>query len=117
MKDGGAAFLVQAGEASGMGPRDMIKEGYGGMTLRDYFAAHANEEDIQANMPQNLGEIYDWGVEHGYLPKPNPNPRRQTPRRMEDTSKVPRSAMRAWARYKHADAMLAAREGDSNAPR
>jgi hypothetical protein len=56
-------------------------EGFGrpenGMTLRDYFAAHATEEDIRCSMV--LGESWED---------------------RED---------RAEARYRHADAMLAAR--------
>lgn len=49
-----------------------------GMTLRDYFAAKATEEDIKANA--KFGE--SWGD----------------------------SSDRALARYRHADAMLLARE-------
>ena len=52
-----------------------------GMTLRDYFAAKASEEDISEYLPETVGEA-----------KLHPNRTRQ------------------WARYKHADAMLRARD-------
>jgi hypothetical protein len=52
-----------------------------GMTLRDYFAAKASEADIAEYMPKTVGEA---------------------------TLQPYRT--RQWARYKHADAMLKARE-------
>ena len=52
-------------------------ENFNGMTLRDYFAAHATEEDIRALMA--YGESWTSAND------------------------------RAAARYRHADAMLAAR--------
>jgi hypothetical protein len=51
------------------------------MTLRDWFATHATEDDIAEYMPATMGEA-----------RLHPNRTRQ------------------WARYQHADAMLAARE-------
>jgi hypothetical protein len=51
------------------------------MTLRDYFAAKASEADIAEYMPKTVGEA---------------------------TLQPYRT--RQWARYKHADAMLKARE-------
>ena len=52
-----------------------------GMTLRDYFAAKASEADIAEYMPKTVGEA---------------------------TLQPYRT--RQWARYKHADAILKARE-------
>ena len=65
-----------------------------GMTLRDYFAAHASEGDIQkwANVVPNIEQVFDEGNGRkrlGFAPPPN---------------------VREIARYMHADAMLAARE-------
>jgi hypothetical protein len=51
-----------------------------GMTLRDYFAAKASEEDIAEFLPKTVGESIRY-----------PHRTRQ------------------WARYKHADRMLKAR--------
>lgn len=52
-----------------------------GMMLRDYFAAHASEDDIATYMPKTVGEV-----------------------------KLNQHHTRQWARYKHADAMMKARE-------
>lgn len=60
--------------------KDQIDALHKGMTLRDYFAAKASEEDISEYLPETVGEA-----------KLHPNRTRQ------------------WARYKHADAMLRAR--------
>jgi len=58
-----------------------------GMTMRDYFAAEASEEDIQEFIPATRGEAAEFQQRHGFSPS------------------------RQWARYCHADAMLKAREG------
>ena len=56
-----------------------------GMTLRDYFASEASEEDIQEFIPATRGEAAEFQQRHGFSPS------------------------RQWARYCHADAMLKAR--------
>jgi hypothetical protein len=58
-----------------------------GMTLRDYFAAAASEEDIQEFMPTTQKAATTFYEYYGFLPS------------------------RQWARYCHADVMLKAREG------
>jgi hypothetical protein len=55
------------------------------MTLRDYFATHALEEDIQRYLPQTIGTAGELAHVLGCKP------------------------IREWARYQHADAMLVAR--------
>lgn len=57
----------------------------GGMTLRDYFAVHATVEDFARFLPTTVGEAEDFHEAHGFAPTTQ------------------------WARYQHADAMLAAR--------
>lgn len=56
-----------------------------GLSLRDYFATHANESDLYHVLPTHCDRD-EWDKKH-----PNTNPR-------------------TWARYKHADAMLEARK-------
>lgn len=65
-----------------------------GMTLRDYFAAHATEEDICTAMDlvKKVEEVRDLGNGHKVIEKGYPQNTRQI------------------ARYIHADAMLKARE-------
>ena len=53
-----------------------------GMTLRDYLAAHASEDDIKEFIPQTQGACSLFHKDHGFWPT------------------------RYWARYAHADAML-----------
>ncbi len=73
IKDGGPAFPAE-------GPSVGQFESYG-MTLRDYFATHASEADIEASR-----------IAGGNLDDPR---------------------IRCFARYRHADAMLRAREVQS----
>ena len=87
--DGGPAFpIVETFGPSGSSGR--IENGYGGvrsvggMSLRDYFAAHASEEDILEFIPQTYGECKDFQQLNGFWPS------------------------RQWARYAHADKMLKA---------
>ena len=75
--DGGPAFPAP------MCPQEY---GLGGMSLRDWFAGQATEEDIIEHLPTTVGEARELYKHDG----------------------VTRN--RAWARYMHADAMLAARE-------
>lgn len=71
---GGPAFPVFPETAGGHAAA------FQGMTLRDYFASQASEEDIAEYMPTKVGE-----------------------------AKLYPHRTRQWARYKHADAMLKAR--------
>ena len=79
--DGGPAFPVSTGHH----PDTMMKDPRIGMTLRDYFAAHASEQDIAEFLPQTIPEARQFRCHHGYSPT------------------------RQWARYQHADWMLAER--------
>ena len=56
------------------------------MTMRDWFAAQATEEDIAEYMPTTQGEAAVFKDKHGFRPS------------------------REWAKYQYADAMIAARE-------
>jgi hypothetical protein len=84
---GGPAFPINANESA-----DRCI--YTGMTLRDYFAAHATEEDICTAMDlvKKVEEVRDLGNGHKVIEKGYPQNTRQI------------------ARYIHADAMLKARE-------
>jgi len=90
MKDkstGGPAFPFPSDCASG-------EPGELGMTLRDYFAAHATEEDICTAMDlvKKVEQVRDLGDGHKVIERGYPSNTRQI------------------ARYIHADAMLKARE-------
>lgn len=67
-----------------------------GMTLRDYFAVHASDEDVACYMPDTMGEAIEEANEEGI--------------RFENMTP---SALNRWlrvrARYPHADNMLAER--------
>lgn len=71
--DGGPAF------PSHVSPR--------GMTLRDWLAGHASEEDINSHLPSTIGEL----------------------RRLKKLDGIHRN--REWAKFAYADAMLKARKG------
>ena len=58
-----------------------------GMSLRDYFAGQATQEDIDDYLPHTMGELGEWCKKHN-----------------KDATQV-----RAWARYRFAAAMLAER--------
>jgi|LakMenE01Jun11ns_1017448.scaffolds.fasta_scaffold9287952_3 hypothetical protein len=75
INDGGPAFPTPAGVQHN-----------DGMTLRDWFAAAASEEDIQEFMPTTQKAATIFYEDYGFLPS------------------------RQWARYCHADVMLKARE-------
>lgn len=84
MKDTGGPAFPHYGGAGWMGP---------GMTLRDYFAAHATDDDICSAMERipKVETVRDLGnghkvIERGYPPN-----------------------IRQMARFMHADAMLAER--------
>jgi hypothetical protein len=69
------------------GPAFPLRNGFyePGMTLRDYFAAAATEIDIEERLPRTVGEASELFKADGI------------------------KRTRVWARYRHADAMLAAR--------
>jgi hypothetical protein len=89
MKDtGGPAFPLPGELGLGLTPKEMR-----GMTLRDYFAAHATDDDICSAMDRipKVETVRDLGnghkvIERGYPPN-----------------------IRQMARFMHADAMLAER--------
>lgn len=62
-----------------------------GMTLRDYFAAEATDADIAEWIPDTVGESIKLA------------------QRLGTTTKY----LRAWARYQHADAMIAERNKET----
>jgi hypothetical protein len=86
---GGPAFPTKR-----YNPNVMQFEHFGGMTLRDYFAAHATEEDICTAMDlvKKVEVVRDLGNGHKVIERGYPDNTRQI------------------ARYIHADAMLKARE-------
>lgn len=88
IKDGGPAFPVFPETSGGHGVA------FHGMSMRDYFAAHANETDIQSRILSipKVKQVFDAG-----------NGKKEV--RVE-----PPFNAREIARYMHADAMLAARE-------
>ena len=65
-----------------------------GMTLRDYFAIHASEEDIQRHLP--TGRVIDVVIPNGFGGK--------------SVEKRSEYRTREQARYAFADDMLKARE-------
>lgn len=86
IKDGGAAFPTTAEAQNGYAET--------GMTLRDWFATHASEEDINEFIPKTVGDVEHLCKHLGI-----------------DATNVRISVknLRYWARYQHADAMLVAR--------
>ena len=75
-------------------PHETNSMTHSGMTLRDYFAAKASEEDIEAHIWKGHTEDHVTVDEYG---------RRSVDRRQARWT-------RAEARYRYADAMLKARE-------
>jgi hypothetical protein len=81
--DGGPAFPIPP---VGTGdPRDGMAGGSSGMSLRDYFAAAATEIDIEELLPSTRGEASELFKADGI------------------------KRTRLWARYRHADLMIAER--------
>jgi len=74
-------------------PTVMIGEREGGMTLRDYFAAKASEEDIRANIEGPMQECIVEGAD---------GRKHITHRTIKYT--------REQAKYRYADAMMEARK-------
>lgn len=83
INDGGPAFpATHIACVNGAVAGDAV---VGGMTLRDFFAALATSDDIDGFLPATVGEAEAFRKTHGFAPSTQ------------------------WARYQHADAMLAAR--------
>ena len=72
-----------------------------GMTVRDYFAIHASDEDLQDWIPGSLGQCCILLTQLGYNATDYENSVR---------------ALRPWARYRFADAMLRARDACTTTP-
>ena len=91
---GGAAFPTARVNINGVDEQDGIQAFGAGMTLRDYFAAHATEEDICTAMSlvQKVEVVRDLGNGHKVIEQGYP----------ENTRQI--------ARYIHADTMLKARQ-------
>jgi hypothetical protein len=90
MNTGGPAF-----------PRNILDHGHNvttihesGMSLRDYFAAHASEEDIKYWQPMGVMVTQVRELRNG----------------SKQLYEAPGMYTREQARYRYADAMLAARE-------
>jgi hypothetical protein len=85
MKDGGPAFPVPAELC-----QDLTVQEQRGMTLRDWFATHATEEDICSAMEHipKVETVRDLGNGHKVIDRGYPRNIRQ------------------MARYIHADAMI-----------
>ena len=84
VNDGGPAFPQQLSD--GQCERGGTKHfGRAGMTLRDWFATYASESDIETFLPPTVGDAI----------------------KLEKADGIKRT--RQWARFQHADAMLAER--------
>lgn len=77
----------------------------GGMTLRDYFAGRATEEDIAVFIPKTTGECAGLIHALGWAGKPE---EQDSCRYLERHNSLYRQ-LRFWAKYQYADAMLAQR--------
>jgi len=82
--DGGPASPV---------PNDANVNGQTGKSLRDYFAAHATDDDISAWIPSTTGDCWELCESIGI-----------------STGEKWRPRLRCWARYQHSDTMLRERE-------
>ncbi len=78
---------------------------YPGMTLRDYFAAKATEEDIAEFLPKTSGDCARLAYDLGFAPHEH---QPQDSGRYNIRHGVMRK-LRYWAKFQHADAMLAER--------
>jgi hypothetical protein len=87
--DGGPAFPTQQ-ERGTQG--DILEYSQSGMTLRDYFAVHASEADLQA-VAYAVGDVPEVRSSGGW----------------KEVVKTKPADWRQRARYLHADRMLAAR--------
>jgi len=78
--------------------------GASGMTLLDWYAGQATEDDIKQFIPETVGGVADLLVSLGLISA-------QARNRNVITcySREQRIQLRYWARYKHAAAMIAER--------
>ena len=84
INDGGSAFpFGQISELTGQPINGFFEPG---MSLRDWFAGMAREEDIEYYLPDTMGELEKLETILG------------------------RTVDRVWARYAYADAMIAERK-------
>ncbi len=74
------------------------------ITLRDYFAAHASNKDINDFIPDFVDDIQKLMKEIGIMPL-HPKVGQHLNYTDHDMAKL-----RRWARYQHADMMLEARK-------
>ena len=83
--DGGSAFPFTYYDMDSSG-ETVPRYQEGGMSLRDWFASHATEDDLGQYLPATVGHAQDLKAVDG----------------IERT--------REWAKYQYADAMLEARK-------
>lgn len=92
--DGGPAFPIPP---VGTGdPRDGMSSGSSGLTMRDWFASQANEEDLVPYLPKSDRD-YLWALFN-----------KDSGSSVE--IQIARMQIRCRAKYKYADHMLKARE-------
>ena len=91
MNDGGPVFSCSGFYTGDDGPAANDTVPQPGMSLRDYFAAAATEEDVAQWIPDTTGRAIELAAELDIDPK----------HWAEACSRL-----RCWARYQHADAML-----------
>lgn len=103
--NGGPAFPCEGGHKFVVGNEIRRTLPSNGMTMRDYFAAHASDADIQEIMKENVSDEY-LDAERKYIDALSKSKYPMPPFIVETTYKITRQQ----ARYIHADAMLAARE-------
>lgn len=93
--DGGPAFAR---------PETYLDRGHDGMSLRDYIAIHASEDDIHDYLPRTVGDCNDWAAKHGLLTRAECDSDA-----VRASCGVDDGVIRSWARYQFADRMLAER--------
>lgn len=76
------------------------------VNLRDYFASRATEADLEPFIPRCAGDIADLYVRLGWIKPFRPHGDVIT----ASCDKAAGLKLRAWARFKFADQMLAARK-------
>lgn len=97
--DGGSAFPI----SDTYYPNGQVQYGCSGMTLRDYFANSATEEDLRFFIPNTIGGMAQLLLELGMI-KP------YSPENISSSyGDKERLKLRYWAKYKHADEMLTER--------
>jgi hypothetical protein len=77
-----------------------------GVTMRDWFAAHCPDSEVDARMPRTIGDLADRFVKLGWV---SLYARKMDAPTCYTKDHVQR--LRALVRYEYADAMIAARRG------